>query len=1648
MAVGDITLGTQLSITTNGTAWDNGFSQPQTLFLTDSKVISIYRYKASTSWAMRCKVGNISGTTVTWSSEKTILTFGSYGFTLNTCTALSDNTVVLYYTVNGYSSNTSPIRVITLDESDNLTIGAEYNAISTNTNQVALRIRKLASNRFVAAYEDSLSGSRSIGDVKIYNVSGTTISNVYTNRYKDHYGGATNDWVKVVVFSDNKFTLTTNNAGNYKIYRYDYTSGTMDIQSTAIPFWASYSTYLGNNKVVCFSGTQYIIVDVSSGLSVSDTKTTPTLGTIQQLNTWADSIGAIAVRSSTSVDQLLSIWSDSNNDLQKSTAVATSAGQLGSLDRDSSVSGSFNTNTQGWGILSYANTNNIRYKTFSVELSQPFDEEYTASGTITLSSSFDYSLDLSKSYTGSGTITLSSSFDYYYELSDYSYNGSGTIHTSSTFDYFETDNYNYSGTGDITLSSAFEYIFAPVVASYNANGLISSTSNFVYERDGKVKISDGYIFKDSSVYEGKIEWLTDTKFIIAYKGSNGYGYAKVGDVSGNTISYGAEYDFSGEVIDYFSVAILSSSSFVIAWNKGVNIYTLKYIVSGNVITHPIGVGTLINYANIQRLHVVYSGRTPGNLGDAVILTYSNKSRVIYFETSATEYSETIITTKTTFIPRVTRLLNENIICTYIYNNNPYITVGVRGNQTCTYSFETKLSNIITNDITNCIMLSDTKLLVTFTTSTKMYGVIVRMSGPIPVAVGDAIEFDSYQYLSRVSSLTSSYFLHTYNNKARVCSFSDISYSNTNISFGQSYDVGVLFTDLKSRNSTSLGFKEGASPSIYLLTQDLHVFDQHSNANGLINITSDFDVQVELSAYIYEGSGSIIIDSYSNYYEDYEGLFIKQIYGDIVISSNTETFRDPIITEANGLISLSADMQTFVNPIQTSANGIIHLSSDNKVLFIPGPEYITQGIISSLNQYNLGSGASDLQVCMLNETHGFVTNGSYARGFKYIYPNITWYGEWQQIYSGAMGIIEYEVIDTWSDRAGNGKIIISKTGTNWDISQINVVATSSNVLFYSPTIVSQTSGSTAVYSVSNNAILWHSGTNTLNLNIAGNNTIVQTSQYSRGKACYIKYNRILVVYTDYTKTYYKVYNTFGNQLSSGTLLNNIGGVEIDLKPFLNGEAIFATKTGCYRLALIGDDISIVSSASLGSYVYQPKIAVLNSYSGWVVVWNQDNIYENRQYISKNGSKGPLYQTQITSTCIAADSGSYTNFVTATENSDGINLKFYGMDAFYNKITPFDGTIRLSSAFAYRYYPDFFPAVDGITVYASSDVLSEVGFIYNTDGYIYTSSNIIPEVGFEYNVDSLITLSSDFTYNEANDYPYDINGQITLSSDFTYEEGNDYPYDINGLITLSSIEEAYLEIIRGVTGEITLSSDFTYEEYNNYPYDINGQITLSSDFEYEIGGPVFITDANGVIIVSGDFKCIANSFEYVLLGTINLSSSPVIENNYNYIIDANGVINASSILLTQMDYDRTVSSVITLSSEDLYYPEIERDVSGLITLSSDFDYELYSKNYISDANGVITLTSDFDYEEVNDYPYIGSGIITITGYFPEEVTTYKYDIEGEIQISSNTTYTWLADSKEVIRVESLISKTMRVESLQCTKILLRGLVNKKNKLNARL
>ena len=96
-----------------------------------------------------------------------------------------------------------------------------------------------------------------------------------------------------------------------------------------------------------------------------------------------------------------------------------------------------------------------------------------------------------------------------------------------------------------------------------------------------VQFLDGYVQRDSvygtvsvfntdTVNAVSAAALSPTQFVVAYQdeGNSKYGTAMIGEIFGDTISFGSEYVFNPAGTDWISVAALTSTKFVVAYDGG------------------------------------------------------------------------------------------------------------------------------------------------------------------------------------------------------------------------------------------------------------------------------------------------------------------------------------------------------------------------------------------------------------------------------------------------------------------------------------------------------------------------------------------------------------------------------------------------------------------------------------------------------------------------------------------------------------------------------------------------------------------------------------------------------------------------------------------------------------------------------------------------------------------------------------------------------------------------------------------------------------------------------------------------------------------------------------------------------------------------
>jgi hypothetical protein len=199
------------------------------------------------------------------------------------------------------------------------------------------------------------------------------------------------------------------------------------------------------------------------------------------------------------------------------------------------------------------------------------------------------------------------------DTSDYPLSASALSSTKFVVAYADggSSQYGTAVIGDVsgnTITYGSEYVFNPANTSYSLSvSALYSTKFVIAYADGgsslygtavigdvsgnTITYGAKYVFNPANTnFPLSVSALSSTKFVIAYAdgGSSQYGTAVIGDVSGNTITYGSEYVFNSAWTSDISASALSSTKFVVAYaDGGSSGYGTAVIgdVSGNTITY-------------------------------------------------------------------------------------------------------------------------------------------------------------------------------------------------------------------------------------------------------------------------------------------------------------------------------------------------------------------------------------------------------------------------------------------------------------------------------------------------------------------------------------------------------------------------------------------------------------------------------------------------------------------------------------------------------------------------------------------------------------------------------------------------------------------------------------------------------------------------------------------------------------------------------------------------------------------------------------------------------------------------------------------------------------------------------------------------------
>ena len=262
-----------------------------------------------------------------------------------------------------------------------------------------------------------------------------------------------------------------------------------------------------------------------------------------------------------------------------------------------------------------------------------------------------------------------------------------------------------------TISYGAEYIFEPVEASQISITAINNThfivtycdegnGDYGTARVGSVSgttITCGaeYVFNAAGTYSTSVGMLNDTHFVVAYQdiGNSQYGTAIIGVVSGTTISsWGSEYVFNSARTDT-KLAVLNDTHFVVTYQDFGNLnYGTGIVgnVSGTTITY--GSESVFNAATtyysivtaLDSTHfaVAYRDLGSSSYGTAIIGATSG--------TTITSYgAENVFNTAGTYYIGIATLDDTNFVVSYQDGGNSYgtATVGTVSGTTITYESE-------------------------------------------------------------------------------------------------------------------------------------------------------------------------------------------------------------------------------------------------------------------------------------------------------------------------------------------------------------------------------------------------------------------------------------------------------------------------------------------------------------------------------------------------------------------------------------------------------------------------------------------------------------------------------------------------------------------------------------------------------------------------------------------------------------------------------------------------------------------------------------------------------------------------------------------------------------------------------------------------
>ena len=374
--------------------------------------------------------------------------------------------------------------------------------------------------------------------------------------------------------------------------------------------------------------------------------------------------------------------------------------------------------------------------------------------------------------------------------------------------------------------------FESGVVNFVASGTIDNGATVIIKDDGTVgivtqtgsaaSVGSESVFVSASSHEYALTYDSDdNKIVVIYRdGADNYGRARVGTVSGTSISWGTAVEFNGASTEYFAIAYMGSSKVFIAYRDNGNSGYGTGIV-GTVSGTDISFGSEAVFATNEitdwssvvydpdtgKVVIAYQDNVSPHYGRAVVATVSGTTisygSLATFESAYVKYIGTVYDTT-----------NDKVVIAYQdYGNSRYGTAIVGTVSGTSISFGTPAifnSNGETSYMSETLGFTNGKVVIAYKDegdSNKAKAVVATVSGT-DISFGTPAVYDSdgTMYTSISSNSSNGEVLISYQDEGNSDSGTAIvaTVSGTDITFGTPlvYNSGQSSYTASTYDSTS------------------------------------------------------------------------------------------------------------------------------------------------------------------------------------------------------------------------------------------------------------------------------------------------------------------------------------------------------------------------------------------------------------------------------------------------------------------------------------------------------------------------------------------------------------------------------------------------------------------------------------------------------------------------------------------------------------------------------------------------------------------------------------------------------------------------------------------------------------------------------